>query len=343
MAEDAKKPGLSEVAELCGVSRMTVSRVLRDDPKVSEATRQMVLQAASRLNYFPPAYGDAAGDKKRYYVLFRKDFSFKDPFFSEIILSVQQELFSRNCECSFGIIGDEYEEFLKYYNMLKSGDSRGILVVGDVPNEHISALLERFINLVLIDNPGGPGISRPYNSVYCDNAHGSYLAVKHLLDLGRRRVLLIHGNEGHYFTEDMLSGYRRALGEYGLGFDPGLTVAADFHIDGGCAATIQALDRGLSFDAVFSNDEMACGAIRALQERAFKVPEDVSVVGFDGLALGEAVNPPLTTVTVDRSRMGRMAVKRLLELEDGSVGDEAFTRVGIFPELVIRHSSGGSP
>jgi DNA-binding LacI/PurR family transcriptional regulator len=107
-------------------------------------------------------------------------------------------------------------------------------------------------------------------------------------------------------------------------------------------AATRAREDGVTFDAIVSNDEMACGAIKALKQARIKVPTDVSVVGFDGLPIGEVVSPALTTIVVDREKMGRLAVKRLLALEQEMGTEERFEKVGLFPKLLIRESCGAT-
>jgi LacI family transcriptional regulator len=167
--------------------------------------------------------------------------------------------------------------------------------------------------------------------------------LNHLLRIGRKRILLICGEEGHYFSNDLLRAYWETLAEHHMEIDPRLVVYADFHVKGGFKATQQVLEAGVPFDAIFSNDEMACGAIKALKQASRKVPEDVSVVGFDGLPIGEVVSPTLTTVAVDREKMGKLAVKRLLQFERETGEEEKFEKISIFPSLLVRESCGGRP
>jgi LacI family transcriptional regulator len=161
------------------------------------------------------------------------------------------------------------------------------------------------------------------------------------LRIGRKRILLICGREAHYFSNDLRRAYQETLAEHHIEMDPRLVVYADFRVKGGFKAVKQLLGAGVPFDAVFSNDEMACGAIKALKEAGRKVPEDISVVGFDGLPIGEAASPALTTVVVDRAKVGRLAVRRLLRLERETGEDEKFERISIFPSLLVRESCGG--
>ena len=344
MSTGISRPNLDQIAAKCNVSKMTVSRVLRNDAKVSDATREKVLCAAKEANYFPLGNrkNSSVGDGLQYYILFQKDRSLKDAFFSDIILSIQKELFAAGRGCSFGVIKNDYSDFLKLFNIIQAGNTDGVLVVGDVPAEYVNILLERFPRLVLVDHPGDVGISRSYNSVVCDQQLGSSMAVHHLIKLGRRRILLITGPRGHYFSKQMLAGYIDTLSDSDIEFDPKLMVNADFHIKGGYEAVKRALEDGLQFDAIFTNDEMACGASQALHAAGINVPADVSIVGFDGLLMGEAANPALTTVLVDREEMGKMAVKRLLTMECGPAGDGQHVKLSLFPKLLIRQSCGAA-
>ncbi len=335
---------MAHIARLCGVSKMTVSRAIRNDPSVSEATRQRILRVAERENYLPSAYGvgksRTPAAQRNYYVLFQKQAALQDAFFGEVIRTIQQELFSMGRACSLGIVEDHYASFMKLYDMLQTANVAGVLVVGPVAREPIDVLLERFGNVILVDNPGDPDLSRPCSAVFCENSYGAQLAVKHLLALGRRRILLIRGPEDNYFSRSLVEGYSRVLGENGLAPDPQMIIPADFRMSGGCDAAKAAMASGLVFDAVFTNDEMACGAMKAILEAGLKVPDDVAVVGFDNLAVGQAVTPSLTTVAVDRQRMGRKAVELLIRLEQERDNDDVSERVGLFPKLIIRESCG---
>jgi LacI family repressor for deo operon, udp, cdd, tsx, nupC, and nupG len=339
-----RKPNLSLIASKCAVSRMTVSRVLRNAPNVSPQTREFVLRVAEKMGFRPSGcYNlNQHASTKNCAILFQPEYSQKDAFFSGIILSVQRKLFEEGYDCSLGIVKSDYSEFLKLNRMLRSRRVHGVLVVGDIPPSYVEVLRDNFLNLVLLDYPGDPGMDQPCNAVCVENFHGAHLALNHLLKLGRKRILLILGREGHYFSNDLLRAYKEAMAHYNLELDSRLLVTGDFHINSGFKAVKAVLEAGISFDGVFSNDEMACGAIKALKQSKLRIPQDVSVVGFDGLPIGEVISPALTTVVVDREKMGRLAVRRLLALEQETSDDEKVEKVCIFPELLVRESCGFS-
>jgi len=338
------RPNVTLIARKCGLSKMTVSRVLRNKGGVAPATRRRVLEVAERSGFVPKARAaEGTAQARTCCVLFQKEHSLKDAFFSGIILSIQDHLFRRGFSCSLGIIGEDYPAFLKLANMLNAaGGVGGVFIVGECPPSYINGLQAGFPCLVLIDYPGSPEIARPYNAVCVDNVYGAHLAMRHLLKLGRRRILLLCGREGHYFTEDLKRGYAEALAAGGVAACPELTAYADFHVQGGYRAVRQVLAAGAKFDAIFSNDEMACGAMKALAEAGVRVPADVSVVGFDGLPMGQAVSPSLTTVEVDRAELGRLAVERFLAFADGPLAEPPCEKISIFPRLVVRSSCGAA-
>jgi len=339
---EARKPSLTVIARKCAVSRMTVSRVLRNEPNVSPATRGLVLRVAEKMGFRPSGCYNANQhpSTKNSAILFQPEYSQKDAFFSGVILSVQRELFGQGFDCSVGIVKNDYSEFLKLNRMLRARQVTGVLVVGDIAPSYAEVLRDNFLNLVLLDYPGDPGTDRPFNAICVENFHGAYLALNHLLKLGRKRILLIFGKEGHYFSNDLLRAYKEAMAQHHVELDSRLLVPGDFHVKSGFKAVKAVLEAGISFDGVFSNDEMACGAIKALKQFKLRVPKDVSVVGFDGLPIGEVISPALTTVVVDREKMGRLAVKRLLALEQKTSDDEKVEKICIFPELLIRESCG---
>lgn len=345
MATLLKKPNLTLIAARCGVSKMTVSRVFRNDPNVSAQTRQAVLRMAEGMNFIPSkrVARQPKETVRDYAVLFHREYSSTDTYFGEIIRTVQQELFAHTCGCWMATLSGEYADFLALTAMLKARRTHGVCIVGEVAANYVTALLADYTNLMLLDYAGTPAIGRPFNAVYPDQVYGAHLATKHLLSLGRERILLLCGKPNHYFSTDLIAGYRNAMAEAGRAVsDHGIIVHADHHRRGGYHAIRAALAEGKRFDAILSNDEMACGALTALDEAGRKVPDDVAIVGFDGLPLGEDVRPTLSTMRIDRQAMGRLAVERLLALDLDNPGAPTFERIAMFPELIVRESCGGA-
>jgi LacI family transcriptional regulator, repressor for deo operon, udp, cdd, tsx, nupC, and nupG len=320
---------------------MTVSRALRNAPNVSPGTTDRILRVAEQLGFIPAVRRQAPAQARHFYILCQQEYSENDAFFREIITSIQDQLFASGFACSLGIVKPEYPASLKLTNLLRSTDLDGVLVVGEIPAGFLRSLQAQFTKLIFVDYPGDSSLGLPYNAVCTDCVNGARLAVKHLLKLGRSRILLIAGRKGHYFTNQLLQGYTEVLLEHGVKVDPLLITYADFHLNGGMQAARRVLESGISIDAVFSNDEMACGAMKAIKESGLRIPEDIAVVGFDGLPIGELVSPALTTIEVDRRKMGRVAVKRLLAIQQEDPDDELYEKILLFPRLVVRESCGG--
>ena len=336
-----RKPSQSMIAGLCGVSKMTVSRVFRNDPRVAPGTRTAVLDVASEVNYLPSRIKHAQQRSVHdYTVLFQEAYSLADAYFSEIIRAIQKELFANGRACSFGVVADDYPDFLKLMGILRAKQTRGCIVVGSIEPAYADALQSDFWNLVLVDYPGHSGMARPFNAVYADQVRGAHLALRHLKTLGRKRILLLCGKKGHYFSDDLLTAYRQVMTQDGGKVDRRLILNADFHREGGRKAVKHALKDKIAFDAILSNDEMACGAVSALRQAGLRVPEDVAIVGFDDLPVAQQVHPTLTTVRIDRNRMGTLAVQRLLAAEKRGPTADPFEKLVIFPELVVRESCG---
>ncbi|MDD5707551.1 MAG: LacI family DNA-binding transcriptional regulator [Kiritimatiellae bacterium] len=342
MARSKSEVSLGTVAARSGVSRMTVSRVLRHDTRVAAATRDAVLKAAREAGYV--SHGAAprgrVGQVNEYAILCHRDYAGSDAYFGEIIRAVQQELFARNCACSLAILGDDMADFVQLRTMLLSRGTAGILIVGAITPVFVNALIGIQSRLMLLDDEGSLAIRHPYNAVYPDHLRGGRLAFAHLLGLGRRRIAVIEGQPNHYFWRSVRTAWREAMEDAGIPADSSLVISNAFNRRGGYRSVNSLLASGVKFDAVFTNDEMAVGALDALREAGLRVPRDVSVMGFDGLPIGEDVSPRLSTVKVDRRRMVTVGVERLMAMDARASG--AGEKTVLLPELVVRESCGGT-
>jgi LacI family transcriptional regulator len=173
-------------------------------------------------------------------------------------------------------------------------------------------------------------------SMQIEDAEGSILAVRHLVELGHRHIAFITGSENHPDAIERLRGYRQALEEAGIGFDRKLVVVGDWHEEGGVRATLQLLDSKLKFTALFCvNDQTAYGACLALYRRGLSVPRDVSLIGFDDLPSSTYRLPPLTSVRQSVGELGQRSARAMLDLIAGR--RPKFTAPAV--ELVVREST----
>jgi DNA-binding LacI/PurR family transcriptional regulator len=330
------KRRLAEVASRAGVSEATVSRVLNSKAGVSEATRQTVLTALDVLGYERPT--KLRGERARLVGLVLPEL--QNPIFpalAEVIGAAlsQHGLTPVLCTQTTGDTGEA-----AYVDMLlEQQQVAGIVFAGghysqaDADHAHYERLARRNLPVVLIN----AGIDRlPFPRVVCDDASAVEQALEHLLALGHRRIGLILGPRDHEPSRRKLEAARALLSNAGTPLAEEVVVHAQYSFQSGQAAATSLIPRGVTA-LVCASDPLALGAIRAVRRCGLRVPEDVSIVGYDDSALMSAIEPPLTTVRQPIEAMGRAAVAALLaqmRSEELPAGELLFE-----PELVVRKST----
>ncbi|MDE2451475.1 MAG: LacI family DNA-binding transcriptional regulator [Gammaproteobacteria bacterium] len=345
MRDKRRRPNSLDIAHLAGVSQSTVSRALRADPMVSACTRERVLEVARQLNYHVDK--NASNLRRRHSgtlaLLFFEDPTADDsainPFFHSMLGSIIRAC-SKNGYDLLVSFQDLLRDWHADYEDSHKADGIILLGYGDyvVHRGRLQPLIERGAHLVR----WGPVISdQPGVSIGCDNVFGGRLAAEHLLTIGRRRMAFL--GEIALSSPEMMAryrGYRAALADAGVDQDPRLQVSAISTEVSGYEAMQALLERGVPFDAVFgASDLIAIGAMTALASAGLRVPEDVAVVGFDGIPMGAFSRPTLTTVAQDTKRAGDLLVQTLIHL----IGGQPAECVTLPPRLIIRDSSGAPP
>jgi DNA-binding LacI/PurR family transcriptional regulator len=306
------RPTIKDVAARAGVSRQTVSRVINNKGEVSDATRARVLAAIEELGYRPNAAARSMV-VGRTCTLGCISPSLTDYTFANIIDSAQAEARRLGYFVLAGSARKESEVEPLLEEMLHR-QIDGLLVLNphaDRRYQHFLPLIEKGMALVYLNNtPRGEAIS----SVHCDDRDGGYQATRYLVNLGHTAIATILGPSNEECSFDRLDGYRQALADVGLTYVPELTMQGDWSATSGYQATRHLLAAGRPFSAIFAqNDQMAVGAIRALREENRRVPDDVSVVGFDDIPLASYFDPPLTTLRQPMQECGRQAARLLVD------------------------------
>lgn len=306
------KPTIKDVAAQAGVSRQTVSRVINNKGEVSDATRDRVLATIDELGYRPNAVARSMV-VGRTCTLGCISPSLTDFTFANIIDSAQAEARRLGYFVLTGSARSENEVDPLLEEMLHR-QVDGLLVLNphaDGRYQYFLPLIEKGMAVVYLNNtPRGEIVS----SVHCDDRDGGYQATRYLLDLGHTGVATILGPSNEECTSDRLEGHRQALTEAGLTYAPEWTEQGDWSATSGYQATQRLLAAGRPFSAIFAqNDQMAVGAIRALREHNQRVPEDVSVVGFDDIPLASYFDPPLTTLRQPMQESGKRAARLLVD------------------------------
>lgn len=329
-----KAATLHDVARLAGVSYQTVSRVANGMPHVAPATLERVQKAIDELNYQPnrAARSLITGRSGALQVV---AFEVGNLYPLHAVLAAAQE---HGYRASVSTLKDQHSitELRDLLYEIASHQVDGILLLMpwiDVSYEDLKRFT-RGIPFVIVGADLGPGTA----SVLIDQARGTELAIHHLLELGHHRFAEISGRVDVYY--DACVRHQTLLNTMQThGLSTVASQGGNFSMRGGYQAVEQMLTAGASFTAlVCANDDMALGALRALLDHGRRIPEDVSVVGFDNLPYAHYCNPPLTTVRQDFALLGRQGVEHLLTLIKEPL-TPAYQRL-LYPDLIVRQSSG---
>jgi DNA-binding LacI/PurR family transcriptional regulator len=309
---------------------------------VSACTRERILALARELNYHVDKNASSLRLKHSgtLALLFFEDPTADDsainPFFHSMLGSIIRACSKRGYDLLVSF-QDLLRNWHADYEDSRKADGIILLGYGDyvVHRSRLEALIAQGAHLVR----WGPVMTdQPGVSIGCDNVYGGKLATEHLLELGRRRIAFI-GDIAPSAPEmsERYRGYRSALDEASIAPEPGLQVAAVSTEASGYEATQELLRRGVAFDAIFgASDLIAIGALSALAGAGRRVPDDVAVVGFDGIPIGASTRPALTTIAQDTKRAGELLVATLLHLIDGRPAE----CVTLPPRLIVRESCG---
>ncbi|MEV5321641.1 LacI family DNA-binding transcriptional regulator [Streptomyces sp. NPDC052687] len=323
---------LAQVAKKVGVSEATVSRVLNGKPGVSESTRQAVLTALDVLGYERPT--QLRGERARLVGLVLPELQNPIfPAFAEVIggALAQQGLTPVLCTQTKGGVSEaDYVELMLQQQVSGVVFAGGLYAQADAPHDHYALLAQRGIPVVLI-NAAVDGLDFP--CVACDDAVAVEQSWRHLVSLGHERIGLVLGPADHIPSRRRLNAAAGAAG--GVLADE-FVERSMFSLEGGQAAASRLLERGVT-GIVCASDPLALGAVRAARRRGLRVPEDVSVVGYDDSAFMTCTEPPLTTVRQPIEAMGRAAVELLNAQIQGT--DVPHSELLFEPELVVRGST----
>jgi LacI family transcriptional regulator len=336
-AETAPRAGgkvtITEIARQAGVSVPTVSRVVNGRSDVSPGTRARVEELLQRHGYRKRP--SPAGTRAALLDLVFNDLD--SPWAVEIIRGVEEEAHAAGVGTVVSAIHGRSGDAREWLRNLRARASDGVILVTSALEPMLHQELRILgVPLVVVDPAGSPALDVP--TVGAANWAGGMAATEHLLSLGHRRIGLIAGPPRLLCSRARFDGYRAALEGAGLTVDDSLVVPGDFHPESGFAGCTTLLDLPEPPTAVFAaSDQMALGAIEALRRRGLRVPEDMSVVGFDDLPEVRWSAPPLTTVRQPLADMGKLAVRTVLRITRDEPPDSP--RVELGTELVIRAST----
>lgn len=329
----SKRVTIIDVAQEAGVSYSTVSRVVNNKDVVDEATRARVIQAINKLGYVANRQARSlAGGSSQVIGLLVRDLG--TGYIGEIIRGIDNELAKAQYDLMLYTTHRRRTEESTVAMMTQGMADGLLLVLPREPEAYLASLNERNFPYVLIDHQG---IAKDEPAVAAENWRGGFEATEHLINLGHRRIGFVTGNMEMGCALDRLAGYRAALEQNGISIDEELIQKGNFFQPDGYAAGEALLGLSEPPTAIFaSNDVMAFGVMEAVRDRALRIPDDISIVGFDDIPQATFVHPPLTTVRQPLEEMGRTAARNLLAV----IGDPDQTpeRIELPTELIIRQS-----
>jgi len=310
-------PTIKDVAKASGVSVATVSRVLHNLSGYSEKTKQNVLKAVEELGYQPNAIARGLINKRTQTIgVLVPDVS--SSFSSEILHGIEQVANDKGFSVIMCNTDEDGKRTLKYLQVLGEKQVDGVIFTsGSLEDEYYKLLKQMRVPVVLV-NTLSHKHAIPYVKV--DDRQASYHATEYLIRKGHRDIAMICGT----ITDTIagvprLEGYRQALEDHGLEYMESRVGYGNFRLDMGREAMKKLLDEAPPFTALFAaSDEMAIGAMGVALERGLKIPEDMSIIGYDDLVFSRMVFPPLTTIHQPLPMMGRMASEMLIQLIEGT-------------------------
>jgi LacI family transcriptional regulator len=332
---------LEDIAKQSGVSRSTVSRVVNDDPNVSEGVRSRVRKVINRTGYQPhPAARSLASHRSWMLglVLPRTVSSFfTDPYFPRLTQGVAQACNQQNYTLGLFILETREDERRIIPRISHKGLLDGILLqTAEMDETMLDQLINSDFPIVMV---GRPYYTNEVSYLDVDNVTATYQAVCHLINLGYKRIGTISGRMNSTAGIDRMQGYLKAITERGGGVEEELIAEGDFSEQSG----YNAMQKLLPFkpDAIFAaSDTMAIGAIRAAKNAGLQIPNDIAFVGFDDLPIASLSDFKLTTVRQPIIQFGSKAVDILIDLIEN--GTKPIRHIILDTELVVRESCGAS-
>ena len=328
---------IKEVARQAGVSVATVSRALNDKGPVREETRRRIREVAGRLRYVPHGAARSLITRRTSTVGVLLPDLYGE-FFSEVIRGVDQTARRHGYHLLVSSSHNDREEVEAAFRAMRGRVDGLVVMTPELDAETLEGNLRSTLPVVLL-NCRVDG--RSYDSITIDNYGGAYAMVRHLIELGHRRIALITGGARNRDASERLRGYRDAMAALGGAWAPELELTGDFTEESGHEAVENLLALAARPTAVFAaNDSMAIGALSALGDAGLRVPADIALAGFDDIPIARFMTPPLTSVHVPITELGARGMRCLLEALE--VENQHVRRHETLPtRLVVRASCGG--
>ncbi len=318
---------IKDIAKEANCSISTVSKALNDRSDVSKKTKERILKIVEKYNFYPNAFGKGLKRKstENIGVIFCRESKplSQNPFYSRVLEGIEAELALNNFNLVLHLLPAEGK--IEVPKMILEKQVDGIILISVVRQQFINKISNFNIATILID----PNISiKNFSQVLIDNEHGAFMATQYLLKKGHKRIGFISGSLERLSFKLRYDGYKKAFDFYKCPLDPDLVKTGG--LEDGYYHVSELLDLKNPPTAIFStNDLNAIYGYKAIKERNLKIPEDISVMGFDDIEFAKMSSPPLTTVRVYKEELGSIAVRNLLQSLTNKIDNSTTTIVPI--------------
>lgn len=343
------KSTIKDVAQRAGVSQSTVSLVINSSPRVTDNTRKKVQRAIKNLNYHPKRHARSLASNRTGnigFILMERYKTTNEPFYTRILLGAEFEASNLDYYTLLTTVKEDFdpEEDIPRFLLEKNVD--GVVIAGRNPRNLLEYLHNLDIPTVYIDYFLN-GLTS--NAILIDNEHGGFSAIEHLIQQGRKKVAFCGGSSGHPSIQGRFRGYLNAMEEHFNLNEHQLREKGWIFLEPeetcppvGYQAAQKLLDAAEQPDAIFAvNDGTAIGCLRRAKRNGMDIPEDLMIIGFDDVEWGRHVDPPLSSVRVNKDQMGAMGIRLLVNLlKDEEESNVPHKRV-LPTEVIARESTGG--
>jgi DNA-binding LacI/PurR family transcriptional regulator len=327
------KPTIYDVAKLAGVSAATVSKVINNKGRISEETKERINRIMGELNYQPNFIASAMKGKSTYQIaLLIPDI--ENPIYAQYMKHIEE----RGQELGYNIVmcstDNNSEKEARHITLLRQRRVDGIIIASKFKNDGILKELLRENFPVVLFAHERPEIS--IDSVTADDYMGGYLAVEHLLKTGHKRIGLL--GEESISSDERVRGYKMALSTAGIPIADHLIVVGGSSLQEAEASAAALLDREDKPTAIFGcNDLLAIGVVKAAKSRGIRIPDELSVIGFDDTPLCSIISPNLSSVTMPVRELGKYVTDMIIRKIEQT--DSSKQRIRMLPGLAIREST----
>jgi LacI family transcriptional regulator len=329
---------IKDIAKLANVAPSTVSKALNDRGDVSEETKKKILEIAHEHNFSPNAFGKGLKSRTTENIgaIFCRELQplSGNPFYSKVLEGIEAEIAINNYNLVLHFLPEENS--LEIPKMIREHQVDGLILVGVIKKSYIEKIKESNIPIVLID----PKVTVSHcNQVLIDNEHGAFVAVQYLISCGHKKIAFISGDLSRLSFQQRYDGYLKALRFNKIALNENLVQTGG--LENGYEHVTQLLALEQKPTAIFAaNDINAIHGYKAIQEKNIKIPDDISIVGFDDIDLAKYATPSLTTVRVYKEEMGSIGVRTLLQMINGENKTAVTT---IVPTRLIERESVKGP